>query len=234
MSIVQLPSTSELLLGAASSLLRGATLHLPEAGLMGEFMTSGIDIVAVARYRKFFGNPGGLIPLGYFYGLPQRAQLALMLNRHFPDAIPGLVHTQNTIRRLAEPVPGISLTLVASVFPKPLADGAQEVIFEVEIVQGGSPMVSCQSHYRVPRKHRTQAAVRGEPDSLPESYEQTAWQYEKPSIRRYALLAGDYNPLHLSSLVARAFGFRGAIAHGCIPSAWRQRTLSVPRPYRWP
>ncbi len=32
--------------------------------------------------------------------------------------------------------------------------------------------------------------------------------------RRYAKLSGDYNPIHLSSISARAFGFKKPIAHG--------------------
>jgi acyl dehydratase len=32
--------------------------------------------------------------------------------------------------------------------------------------------------------------------------------------RRYALVSGDVNPIHLFDLTARAFGFRAAIAHG--------------------
>lgn len=32
--------------------------------------------------------------------------------------------------------------------------------------------------------------------------------------RRYASVSGDRNPIHLSALTARPFGFRGAIAHG--------------------
>jgi acyl dehydratase len=32
--------------------------------------------------------------------------------------------------------------------------------------------------------------------------------------RRYSALAGDYNPIHLSALTARPFGFKRAIIHG--------------------
>jgi acyl dehydratase len=32
--------------------------------------------------------------------------------------------------------------------------------------------------------------------------------------RRYATISGDYNPIHLSALSAKLFGFKYAIAHG--------------------
>ncbi len=37
--------------------------------------------------------------------------------------------------------------------------------------------------------------------------------------RRYAWLSGDLNPIHLSNLTARLFGFRRAIAHGMFAKA---------------
>ena len=33
-------------------------------------------------------------------------------------------------------------------------------------------------------------------------------------IRRYARVSGDYNPIHLSQVTAKLFGFKRAIAHG--------------------
>jgi acyl dehydratase len=32
--------------------------------------------------------------------------------------------------------------------------------------------------------------------------------------RQYARVSGDYNPIHLSSLSAKVFGFRSVVAHG--------------------
>jgi acyl dehydratase len=40
------------------------------------------------------------------------------------------------------------------------------------------------------------------------------WRVPDDTGRRYAAVSGDVNPIHLSGLAARAFGFKRAIAHG--------------------
>jgi acyl dehydratase len=40
------------------------------------------------------------------------------------------------------------------------------------------------------------------------------WEVGRDAGRRYAAVSGDRNPIHLSRLAARAFGFPRAIAHG--------------------
>jgi acyl dehydratase len=40
------------------------------------------------------------------------------------------------------------------------------------------------------------------------------WRVPDDAGRRYAKVSGDVNPIHLSALSAKAFGFKRAIAHG--------------------
>jgi acyl dehydratase len=40
------------------------------------------------------------------------------------------------------------------------------------------------------------------------------WRVPDDAGRRYAKVSGDVNPIHLSGLTAKAFGFKRAIAHG--------------------
>ena len=40
------------------------------------------------------------------------------------------------------------------------------------------------------------------------------WRILADAGRRYAKVSGDVNPIHLSALTAKAFGFKHAIAHG--------------------
>ncbi|NWE91395.1 acyl dehydratase, partial [Pseudomonas reactans] len=44
--------------------------------------------------------------------------------------------------------------------------------------------------------------------------ELTRWKAPADIGRRYARVSGDYNPIHLSALTAKLFGFPQAIAHG--------------------
>lgn len=209
-----LPAWPALLLGAGTTLLRRRADALPATGLGGHFGINCIDLAQVASYRKLFGIPGTHIPLTYFYLLAQRAQLALMLDPRFPHPLPGLLHTGNALRLHALPRVDSALELQVSVLPRPESGGAPGVVFNVELQQSGRPLVSCRSEYRRPGKKPVRAARPGEPESLPESYWQAGWVIDQSLIRRYARVSGDCNPIHLAAWLARAFGFRRAIAHG--------------------
>lgn len=203
-----------LLIRAVATLRRRQKLALSPTGLHGSFEVGGIDMAHVAKYRKLFDDRGKHVPLAYFYLLAQRAQVALMLDARFPYAVPGLIHTRNELRLHDIPQAGSGLEMQVSVLPRPDTGDVQRIVFSVEITQSGRKVVSCVSEYLIPKKGRRKRAGKAEPEKLPESFSSMAWAVEQSLIRRYAIVAGDYNPIHLSSLLARAFGFRRAIAHG--------------------
>jgi acyl dehydratase len=52
------------------------------------------------------------------------------------------------------------------------------------------------------------------------------WRVPDDAGRRYAKVSGDVNPIHLSGLSAKAFGFKRAIAHGMWVKARARAALS--------
>ncbi|KAM3553815.1 hypothetical protein ARSEF4850_006742 [Beauveria asiatica] len=66
------------------------------------------------------------------------------------------------------------------------------------------------------------AAVAGDDDGEKEPGQEPAWMSADGEIvelgmrapKKWAALCRDYNPIHMSSILARAFGFPGKIAHG--------------------
>lgn len=209
----RLPALPALLLAGVANGWRRQDQAQPTPGFSRHFAVSGIDLAHIEQYRRFFDFRRSTPPLTYFYLLAQRAQLALMLDRRFPHAIPGLIHTGNELRLHAVPRADSPLEIQVSLLPQATCE-ARQVTFDVAVTQAGRRVLSGSSEYRVPGKRRTLPAAPGTPEEPPESFVAANWQFEKSLIRRYALLAGDYNPIHLSTLLARHFGFRGAIAHG--------------------
>lgn len=206
-----LPSLPGLLLGGLATLRRRLPAVPPDDSLAVRFAVAGIDVAHVARYRDFFGFRGDRVPLTYFYLLAQRAQLALMLDGRFPYPLPGLIHRRNEMRRHAVALAGAGLEIDVSV---KLFRDVPNIAFSVEISQAGRRVVSCTSEYRIPVRRRDKPAEKTVPDIFPHAYSQTSWAIEKSTIRRYAMLSGDYNPIHLSSLLARLLGAKGSMAHG--------------------
>lgn len=209
-----LPAWPALLVGAGATLLRRRAGALPATGLSGHFGIDRIDLAQVARYRTLFGTPGSHVPLTYFYLLAQRAQLALMLDQRFPHRLPGLLHTGNALRLHALPRADSAVELQVSVLPHSGSSGMPGVVFSVELQQSGRPLVSCRSEYRRPGKNPDKQPRPNQAETLPESHWQTGWIVDQSLIRRYARVSGDCNPIHLAAWLARACGFRRAIAHG--------------------
>lgn len=187
---------------------------LPDSGLVGHFQVKSIDMAHVAKYRRFFDDRGQQVPLTYFYLPAQRAQIALMLDRRFPYAIPGLIHVSNKMRFHDVFQEGLPFEVEVSVSPALRAEDTKSVAFSVEMSQSGRRIVSCLSEYRVPRSTHRKPAGETRPENFPETFLQEGWTFDKSLGRRYAMISSDFNPIHLSSLLARAFGFKSAIAHG--------------------
>jgi acyl dehydratase len=209
-----LPPLPNLLIRSIASLWRKQASALPDSGLVGYFQIKNIDMAHVAKYRRFFDDRGQQVPLTYFYLLAQRAQIALMLVGRFPHAIPGLIHASNKMRFHDVFQEGLPLGVEVSVLSVLRADDAKSVVFSVEMSQCGRRIVTCVSEYRIPRRRRRTPAGYPRPENFPETFLQEGWTFDKSLCRRYAMISSDFNPIHLSSLLARAFGFRRAIAHG--------------------
>jgi hypothetical protein len=61
------------------------------------------------------------------------------------------------------------------------------------------------------------------------------WSLDAGTGRRYAEVSGDANPIHMSALSARAFGFPRAIAHGMYTAsrAFTESRPDLTRPLQW-
>jgi hypothetical protein len=73
-----------------------------------------------------------------------------------------------------------------------------------------------------------------EPDSLPEA---TRWYADSDIGRRYAKVCGDYNPIHLSAVSARLFGFPRPLPMACGARPWPGGAAGICRtvamPLKW-
>jgi len=209
-----LPPLTVLLLRSVASLRRQPASVPPEIGLAAHFEIDDIDLAHVTKYRAFFADDRQQVPLTYFYLLAQRAQVALMLDRRFPHAVPGLIHIRNRMRLHAPYQLACPLEIQVSVSSGPRSADAGSIDFNVEMTQSGQRIMTCVSAYRVPGMPRRSASGETRPESLPESFVRESWSFDPSLGRRYAMLSRDFNPIHLSSLLARAFGCKRAIAHG--------------------
>ncbi|WP_339455660.1 MULTISPECIES: MaoC family dehydratase [unclassified Pseudomonas] len=195
---------------------------LPEQGLRCRV---SIDPNHVAAYRKVCGfTDSPILPATYPHILAFGLQMQLLTDSNFPFPLLGLIHLNNRIR-IHRPLGGVS-ELSISVHTqnlKPHPKGATfELVTSVEDSLGllweAESRMLCRG---VKLEGETEDDAQPSPTQVSELIR---WKAPADIGRRYARVSGDYNPIHLSALTAKLFGFPQAIAHGLWNKA---RTLAA-------
>jgi len=188
---------------------------LPDTHLVRKGLS--VDPAHFAEYARVCRLPlGDVLPVTYPHMLTFPLQMALMSDRAFPLALPGLVHARNRIEMLrpirsSEP---LDLEVWAENFAQHRSGAAVDL--RATVSAGGEEVWRSTSTYLA----RGAKAPDGAPEAQIEvpvgELERVAatWRIPDDAGRRYAKVSGDVNPIHLSGITAKAFGFKRAIAHG--------------------
>ncbi|KAB0547831.1 acyl dehydratase [Pseudomonas argentinensis] len=205
------PALPGLLLRAATR--RGITGKvLPHRGLR---CPVSVDTRHLARYRQLCGfTDDARLPATYPHVLAFSLQMKLLTEPEFPFALLGLVHLENRIRVVRQ-LAGLG-PFTLSVEASNLAPHDKGAVFSVitrledqlGLLWEGDSRLLCRGV-----KLDGPTVGRSESVSLPMD-DLDHWQAPGNIGRHYARVSGDYNPIHLSALSAKPFGFPRAIAHG--------------------
>lgn len=216
----QLPAVAPAYVRAVTNfgggLKAGSTIPHIEAHISG----LRADLKALSSYRKVCGfKPSQSLPVTYPHVLAFTVQMAVMTHADFPLQLLGLVHVRNKITQYRAIKEDETLNL------KVMADGHREVHngleFDLltEYADGDDNTIWSEVSTMLSRgksKHsgkKPNHKKNADKDPL-EFGRYATWEAPANIGRRYAACAGDYNPIHLSALSAKLFGFPQAIAHG--------------------
>jgi acyl dehydratase len=217
MAVTVLDSAPNLakLYAKAAVTARGRGGDLPDARFARRGVT--VDADHLAAYTRECRLPlNDVLPATYPHMLTFPLQMALMSDRSFPLALPGLVHVRNRIEvlRAVRSDEALDLEVWAERFAAHRSGATVDLC--ATVAAGGDEVWRSRSTYLA----RGAAA----PDGAPEADVEVAvgdlqrvaatWRIPDDAGRRYAKVSGDVNPIHLSGLTAKAFGFKRAIAHG--------------------
>lgn len=177
-----------------------------------------IDRDEVAAYAAVCGFAlGDALPPTYLHLLAFPLSVQIMAARDFPFALAGLVHVRNRITHhrpvTADEHVDVAVHL-ADLRPHPKG---QQFDVVAEVTVGDERVWSSRSTYL--RRgggdrdgtESTTGAGAVDVTGLPTT---SVWRIPADIGRQYGAVSGDRNPIHMSSLTARAFGFPKAIAHG--------------------
>ncbi|MCW2756003.1 MAG: Acyl dehydratase [Marmoricola sp.] len=173
-----------------------------------------IDPAHLAAYREVCGfEPGQHVPLTYPHMLAFGLHMGIMTDSSFPYAAIGSVHLRNAMTQHRPIAPTELLDVTATATNKRAHNKGTIFDFVTTVTSGDELVWDSVSTYLRPGRGDENAKPEGEPfDVVPGNG--TTWNLSGDLGRRFAAVSGDYNPIHLYSLTAKAFGFPSQIAHG--------------------
>lgn len=157
----------------------------------------------------------------YLHVMSFPLHMMLMLEREFPFSLLGLVHIHNEITQY-RPIRAGEACAFHSYF-KDMSAHPKGVVFSIATdVRVNEELcwssVSTNLYRDASLSAHDQAAHSASPKTQVESHysgqRQESWHLGEGLGRKYARASGDYNPIHLTALSAKLFGFKQAIAHG--------------------
>lgn len=174
----------------------------------------------LAGYRRVCGfTADGRLPLTYPHVIAMPLHMAMLTCDAFPVRLLGLVHVRNEIvsrRPLGE---GEALDVHSRLAGHRETDRGQEFDLITEVSVSGELVWSEISTF-LARKRMPRSGESAKPpgkravEEMPAAMQTTSWHADADIGRRYALVSGDFNFIHLADVTAKLFGFERAIAHG--------------------
>jgi acyl dehydratase len=180
-----------------------------------------IDQANVAAYAAVTGlRFGNNVPLTYPFALAFPSVMSLVSGFDFPFAAMGAVHTENHITQY-RPI-GVTDTVGLRVHTENLREHRKGLLVDLvtDVSVGSDPAW----HQVTTFLHQRRTSLSDEPKPPPKKQPKppppsTVLRISPGQIRRYAFVGGDHNPIHMSPIAAKLFGFPSVIAHGMFSAA---------------
>lgn len=169
------------------------------------------------------------VPIAYPQCLINGMPMNLMTHRFFPMNIVGSVHESTEILSHKPLILGEEGPLQARCHIVPEIERSDKLdwIFTVITTIGSDDnaeekVMTITNQYRILNPQRNKVKLVENPAKPePVDYENdpqwepiATWNFPVDTGRRYALLNGDINPIHLFPITAKIFGYKSCIAHG--------------------
>lgn len=203
--------------GALPFVRRGDTL--PERTLTVDELP--IDRAHVAAYAAATGlRYGDTVPLTYPFAVTFPTVMALITAFDFPFAAMGSVHVENRITQ-HRPIK-VTDTVGVKTHTENLREHRKGLL--VDVVTDVSVGNDVAWHQVTTFLHQQRTSLSDEPKPPPQKQRklpppQGLLRVTPGQIRRYASAGGDHNPIHVSPIAAKLFGFPAVIAHGMFSAA---------------
>jgi len=191
---------------------RRAGRELPDTRL--NLTAQPIDPDRLRRYQQLCGfRVSDRLPPTFPHLLAFPLSVALMAGADFPFPLLGLLHVRNRIeqRRAVLSTETVSISAWAADLREHPAGRQVDLRAEARVAD---ELVWSEVSTYLHRERTGAKTLRPRPELVDLTSPTIHWPVPAGIGRAYAAVSGDRNPIHLSGLTARAFGFKRAIAHG--------------------
>jgi acyl dehydratase len=190
-----------------------------------------LDAEHIGRYARVCGFiPEHGVPLTFPHVMAFPLHLMMLTDPSFPWSALGVVHLANSVHLRRPLAAGQNVRIEVECGPLVPHQKGQAFTLHTRIYRRGEAVWDGDSVY-LKRGVRNESAMTSldtaEHAPPPLLTREARWQLPAQLGRDYAKASGDFNPIHLHTLSAKAFGFRHAIAHGMWTLA---RTLAALHP----
>jgi hypothetical protein len=196
----------------------GASVRLMEAKVAQVAM----DPAHLARYRAVCGfSDPAVVPITYPHVAAMPLHLAIMACEVFPVRPLGIVHLRNRIFQKRPLAVGERVAMRSWIEGHRDVDLGQELDMYTELRVGAEPVwiETCTLFVKGPRRRKVSSSRKKSSGEVerprpPPVTNSISFDAQGDIGRKYARVSRDFNPIHLTTTLARAFGFDQAVAHG--------------------
>ena len=183
------------------------------------------DQTRLAQYRALCGfDASGVLPVTWPQVMAGPLHFHMVTDPSFPLPAAGVVHLRNLIEQYQPLRDDDLLGFECALEPAVATHRGFEIDLETRVTRDGElvwrSVITFLSRRKsggdkpTPSGGPAAPAAAEAPRPAPTPLRSTVLRVPENMGRRYAAIAGDYNPIHQHALAARAFGFPRAIVHG--------------------
>jgi hypothetical protein len=220
----EMPSLSKLYVNAAATAARRRVLGtnagtvLPETRHEVRGVTAAVE--NLTAYQHLIGETASdVLPAGFIHALAFPLAMSVMNRDDFPLPLLGMIHLENHVLQSAPLLFTEALDVCAWTENLRGHRSGTQLDLVTEVRRSGEDAVCWRGVSSYLAKGVFLPGI-DKPTAAPVSVDFKApdptalWQLGVDTGRAYAAVSGDFNPIHLSVLSAKALGLRRSIAHG--------------------